>query len=37
MDVTQELLVRQLIADNTPDQLKMPYALWTRASVGQLI
>ncbi|WP_197340061.1 helix-turn-helix domain-containing protein, partial [Ralstonia solanacearum] len=21
----------------TPDQLKMPYALWTRAAVGQLI
>uniref|UniRef100_G2ZWV4 Transposase n=1 Tax=blood disease bacterium R229 TaxID=741978 RepID=G2ZWV4_9RALS len=37
MDVTQELLVRQLIADKTPDQLKMPYALWTRAAVGQLI
>ncbi|WP_197347142.1 IS630 family transposase, partial [Ralstonia pseudosolanacearum] len=30
-------LVRQLIADKTPDQLKMPYALWTRAAVGQLI
>uniref|UniRef100_G2ZRZ7 Transposase n=1 Tax=blood disease bacterium R229 TaxID=741978 RepID=G2ZRZ7_9RALS len=37
LDVTQELLVRQLIADKTPDQLKMPYALWTRAAVGQLI
>ncbi|WP_425220112.1 IS630 family transposase [Ralstonia solanacearum] len=37
LDVTQELLVRQLIADKTPDQLKMPYALWTRAAVGQLM
>ncbi|WP_197370838.1 IS630 family transposase [Ralstonia pseudosolanacearum] len=37
LDVTQELLVRQLIADKTPDQLKMSYALWTRAAVGQLI
>jgi transposase len=37
LELTQELLVRQLIADKTPDQLKMPYALWTRAAVGQLI
>jgi transposase len=29
--------VRKLIADKTPDQLKMPYALWTRAAVGQLV
>jgi hypothetical protein len=29
--------VRKLIADKTPDQLKMPYALWTRTAVGQLI
>lgn len=37
LELAQELLVRQLIADKTPDQLKMPYALWTRAAVGQLI
>lgn len=37
LDLTQELLVRQLIADKTPDQLKMPYALWTRSAVGELI
>ena len=37
LDASQELLVRQLIADKTPDQLKMPYALWTRTAVGQLI
>ena len=36
LEPAQELLVRQLIADKTPNQLKMPYALWTRAAVGQL-
>lgn len=33
----QEASVRRLIADKTPDQLKMPCALWTRAAVAQLI
>lgn len=33
----QEKLAQQLIADKTPDQLKMPYALWTRAAVAELI
>src|SRR4030081_1777136 len=33
LEVGQEALVRKLIADKTPDQLKMPYALWTRAAV----
>jgi transposase len=33
----QEAEVRRLIADKTPDQLKMPYALWTRSAVAQLI
>ena len=37
LEVGQEALVRKLIADKTPDQLKMPYALWTRAAVAQLI
>ncbi len=37
LDAAQELLVRQLIADKTPDQLKMPYALWSRAAVAQLV
>lgn len=37
LDAAQEAAVRKLITDKTPDQLKMPYALWTRAAVAQLI
>ena len=37
LDAAQEALVRKLITDKTPDQLKMPCALWTRAAVSQLI
>lgn len=37
LDAQREATVRRLIADKTPDQLKMPYALWTRAAVGQLV
>lgn len=37
LDADQETLVRKLITDKTPDQLKMPYALWTRTAVAQLI
>ncbi len=37
LTAAQETLVRKLITDKTPDQLKMPYALWTRAAVSQLI
>ena len=33
----QEALVQKLIADKTPDQLKMPYVLWSRAAVAELI
>ena len=33
----QEKHLQKLIIDKTPDQLKMPYALWTRKSVQQLI
>ena len=33
----QEREVRQLIRDRTPDQVKMPYALWSRTAVGELI
>ena len=37
LDAAQEAEVRKLITDRTPDQLKMPYALWTRAAVAELI
>jgi transposase len=37
LDATQEATIRKLIADKTPDQLKMAYALWTRAAVAELI
>lgn len=29
--------IRRLIADKCPDQLKLPFALWTREAVAQLI
>jgi transposase len=37
MTDTQEQRIKALITDKTPDQLKMPYALWTRESVRELI
>ena len=37
LTAAQEAVARKLIADKTPDQLKMPYALWTRVAVAQLI
>ena len=33
----QERLVQQLIRDKTPDQIKLPYALWSRVAVAELI
>lgn len=33
----QEKTLRRMISDKTPDQLKMPYALWTRSAVGDLV
>jgi transposase len=33
----QEAHIRKLIADQRPEQLKLDFALWTRAAVGQLI
>jgi transposase len=33
----QERRIRQLIAERCPDQLKLPFALWTREAVGALI
>lgn len=37
LSAEQETSVRRIICDRTPDQLKMPYALWTRSAVGELI
>ena len=37
LSVEQEKQIKKLIADKTPDQLKMAYALWTREAVKQLI
>lgn len=37
LDAAQETMVRRLITDKTPDQLKSPYALWSCAAVSQLI
>ena len=33
----QERQVQQLIRDKTPDQIKLPYALWSRTAVAELI
>ena len=33
----QEKEAQRLIRDRTPDQLKMPYALWNRQAVRELI
>lgn len=33
----QEQSIRRLIGDRTPDQLRMPYALWTRSAVSDLV
>ena len=33
----QEQQIQRLIIDKAPDQLKLPYALWTRESVRELI
>jgi transposase len=33
----QEQHIKKLLTDKSPDQLKMPYALWTRESVRELI
>lgn len=34
---SQEQEIRKLLIDKTPDQLKLPYALWTRESVCELV
>lgn len=37
LNATQERQLRRMIEDKTPDQLKMPFALWTRGAVQDLI
>ena len=37
LTVRQERSIQVAITDKTPDQLKMPFALWTREAVGELI
>ena len=37
LSAAQEKGIRRRITDQTPDQLKLPFALWTRKAVGQLI
>jgi transposase len=37
LTATQERAIQRAVADKTPDQLKMPFALWTRAAIGALI
>jgi len=37
LDAEQEAEVRRLICRHTPDKLALPFALWSRASVGELI
>lgn len=33
----QEKIVQRAVADKTPEQLKMPFALWTRPVIGRFI
>lgn len=33
----QEQAIQRLLVDKTPDQLKLPFALWTREAIRQLI
>lgn len=37
LDSEQEAEVQKTIQDKTPDQMKMPFALWTRQAVQELI
>jgi transposase len=37
LNAEQEIEVQKLIRDKTPDQIKMPYALWSRTAVMELI
>ena len=37
LDAKQEDQLRRLLIDKTPDQLKLPFALWTRRAVQDLV
>ena len=37
LEPSQEITIQQLICDHTPDQLKRPFALWTRQAVQEII
>ena len=37
LSLKQELTIQAMILDTMPDQLKLPYALWTRKAVKELI
>ena len=37
LNAEQERRVKRMIVDKTPEQLKMPFALWTRQAVQELI
>jgi transposase len=37
LNPAQERAIQRMITDRMPDQLKLPYALWTRKSVKELI
>ena len=37
LSARQEQAIQKLITDKTPDQLKMPFALWTRSAIRQLV
>jgi transposase len=37
LTAAQERTLQRLLIDKTPDQLRMPFVLWTRAAVGALI
>lgn len=37
LDPEQQAVIRKKIVDHDPEQMKLPFALWTREAVGQLI
>ncbi len=37
LTAAQERTIQRLVSDRTPEQLRLPFALWTRAAIGQLM